>query len=125
MKKICTDCNAIFDGKLTSDICPSATCEGFLVEVDEMLIDVIKLFWELGVGTRFCCAGHLVENCFSPYIIFDQPDGFSANVSRLRELLVETCCGEDIVRVEDIFHVDQLLQFLKQVHHYYQRLRLF
>lgn len=111
MLKLCTDCYEVFKAGRSGARCPQAECAGILVEIDEQLINVVRRFWQLGIGTRSCCAGHLDSNCFSPYIVFDQTDGSMASLVRLRESLDVLICGEEAIRVEDLACGDSVLIF--------------
>jgi hypothetical protein len=90
MKKVCPCCLHIFDNT-PIDYCPLNGCSAELVELDDMLVDVMILFWEIGIGTRYCCAGHLYEERFQSYIMFEDiwDDEFLLSFEEFRSLLAE------------------------------------
>lgn len=53
-------------------ICPKANCYGDVVEIDDLLLPVIKLLNQKGYITTFCCSGHSYEAGYcNTYISFD------------------------------------------------------
>jgi hypothetical protein len=85
MLKLCDNCLEIYDGFETNVYCPKRSCEtdGALVEIDDLLIDVIRKFWSIDISTAYCCSGHLYEKYFSPYIIFY---AYQCDVENLKEV---------------------------------------
>lgn len=72
---ICKSCMEIFDKNnlINKGMCPKFTCHGELVEIDDVLLPVIRDMWKKGIVTKFCCSGHPTEftskgEC---YIVFD------------------------------------------------------
>jgi hypothetical protein len=72
MLKLCGNCLEIYDDFEPNVYCPKRSCQtdGALVEIDDLLIDVVRKFWSIGISTVYCCSGHLYERYFSPYITF-------------------------------------------------------
>ena len=72
MKKICPCCSEIYRGEEPIEYCPKVKCDcdTGIVKIDDLLVDLIVKFWALDVQTISCCAGHLYEDVFSPYIRF-------------------------------------------------------
>ena len=67
-------------------------CGGWeLIEIDDMLVDVIRKFWMLGISTAFCCSGHLYESCFSPHVMFDatRDDEGRQEMEDLRDMFMD------------------------------------
>lgn len=67
MGYLCLDCLEEYDGNLlkleSSDgynyICPKSSCgDTSLVEVDDLILPVIKLLNSKGYITKYCCSGH-------------------------------------------------------------------
>lgn len=108
MKKVCPCCLHIFDNTLI-DYCPlNDCCSAELVELDDMLVDVMILFWEIGIGTRYCCAGHLYEERFRPYIMFEDrwDDEFLLSFDEFRSLLVEVASKSKNIVIGTIASVE-------------------
>lgn len=52
--------------------CPSVNCGDIqVVEIDDVLMPVIKILNEKGYMTSYCCSGHYYENDTNTYISFD------------------------------------------------------
>ena len=52
--------------------CPSVDCGDFaVVEIDDMILYVIKELNKKGYKTFYCCSGHSYENDANTYICFD------------------------------------------------------
>ncbi len=72
----CTDCSNYFEPALVKPdkegdlVCPLKDCDGYLIEVDDQLADILTRLWALGHWTRYSCAGHLWESDFEPHIAF-------------------------------------------------------
>jgi hypothetical protein len=108
MKKVCPCCLHIFDNTLI-DYCPlNDCCSAELVELDEMLVDVIIQFWAIGIGTKYCCAGHLYEERFRPYIMFEDiwDDEFLLSFDEFRGLLVEVASKSKDIEIGSISSVE-------------------
>lgn len=103
MKKVCPCCLHIFDNT-PIDYCPLNGCSAELVELDDMLVDVMILFWEIGIGTRYCCAGHLYEKRFRPYIMFEDiwDDEFLLSFEEFRSLLVVVASNRKNIEIGSI-----------------------
>lgn len=67
---MCDECYEIFDGDYLNHNygnnygrpCPIASCEGTVFEIDELMIEPIRILNLKGYSTQFCCSGH----AFSP-----------------------------------------------------------
>lgn len=70
MVYLCLDCYEIY--KIPLQNCPKASCNGQVIEVDELMLPIIILLNQKGYYTEFCCSGHIYEGkeCY-PYIAFD------------------------------------------------------
>jgi hypothetical protein len=52
--------------------CPSVNCGDInVVEIDDMLMPIIKILNYKGYITRYCCSGHYYEKDTNTYISFD------------------------------------------------------
>lgn len=52
--------------------CPLCTCGDLnVVEIDDMLLPIIKKLNQKGYITQYCCSGHTYENDTNTYISFD------------------------------------------------------
>lgn len=79
MGYLCTSClrEYIKEGlNLTNSIgyyrCPSVDCGDLsVVEIDDMIISVIKELNKKGYRTLYCCSGHSYDNNANTYICFD------------------------------------------------------
>lgn len=81
MLYLCLDCGNVFDSKYTTMkksnaamyeyICPLASCGGTCVEIDENIIEPIRMLNNKGYRTKFSCAGHVFSK-ESAYVAFDQ-----------------------------------------------------
>ena len=91
-KYYCSDCGEIYDSSLLkTDLysaydmpCPKAGCNGSIFEVDELMLQTIKILNEKGYTTKFCCSGHYYHSPSSGYLWFEEwvelpnlPKGFS------------------------------------------------
>lgn len=71
MAYLCLECNETY--KMSLDYCPKTSCNGVIIEVDELMLPIIMLLNNKGYITEFCCSGHICEQdnrCY-PYITFD------------------------------------------------------
>jgi len=103
MKKICSHCLHMFDEVTLPEYCPLVDCsDGYLIDIDDLFVDVIKKFWEREISTRFCCSGHLYKSCFQPYIMFDGVylEFMEMDLSRLRDLFVDVDAGRNLVSID-------------------------
>ena len=86
MACICLDCYEIYDksriveedcyGGYVHNLCPKSSCEGDVVEIDELMVLPIKILNEKGYFTRFCCSGHYYNSCVNTYIKFRENYSF-------------------------------------------------
>jgi len=96
MAYICLDCYEVFEENVMRNVqkvnyaegrdwlfCPITSCGGNVIEVDELLLPVIKILNKKGYNTKFCCAGHTYDNYPNTYINFEKdveipnlPQGF-------------------------------------------------
>lgn len=62
MAYICQQCGNIYvenPQMSTMEWCPNFECSGGeLIQIDEMLLPIIRKFWKNDYRTRYCCAGH-------------------------------------------------------------------
>ena len=80
MPCLCLECfevygdEAMFKTKYDYDTemyCPKKSCEGSVIEVDELLLLSIKTLNQKGYITKFCCSGHVHDSYPQPYIAFE------------------------------------------------------
>ena len=76
---MCLDCYEIYDkDKIEGDklsyynFCPKTSCNGQLIEIDELMIPTIKVLNEKGYCTKFCCSGHYYGQTPNGYIMFEE-----------------------------------------------------
>lgn len=68
---LCLECYKIYNQKtIKNNICKVKTCQGELVEIDELFISVIAELNKKGYKTKFCCSGHICDYPNS-YIYFE------------------------------------------------------
>ena len=71
---LCLGCGEVynhwFEGKFMG--CPKSSCNGTIIELDELMIPVIQRLNNIGFDTAFCCSGHMYEDKlnFGAYIMF-------------------------------------------------------
>ena len=105
MKKVCSNCLHIFDEEMSQEVCPLLDCsDGFLIDIDDLFVDVIRKLAERGISTRYSCSGHLYESCFQPYIMFDGVylEFMEMDLSRLRDLFVDVDAKRNLVTVGEM-----------------------
>ncbi len=108
MKRICTDCLNIFEvfqNDTMPEFCPLANCDGYdLVEIDDQMVDVIRGLWARGVGTKYCCSGHLYKHSSGAYLVFDgfYNDLIEMDLAGFRELLIAVNDDDSRVVIEEI-----------------------
>ena len=86
---LCLNCFEVHSNKYRYDrrdynFCPKLGCDGEVVEIDELMIPVIKTLNEKGYCTEYCCSGHYGDGYTNTYIKFSEwvelpeelPDGF-------------------------------------------------
>ena len=86
---LCLNCFEVYSNEYRYDrrdynFCPKLGCDGEIVEIDELMIPVIKTLNEKGYCTEYCCSGHYGEGYTNTYIKFSEwvelpeelPDGF-------------------------------------------------
>lgn len=92
MPCLCLECFEVYDEESmfktkydydTEMYCPKKSCEGNVIEVDELLLLSIKILNQKGYLTKFCCSGHIYSSYPDTYIMFeedielpDMPNGF-------------------------------------------------
>lgn len=70
----CKDCDGVF--KLSDEYlknngeCPKVGCWGELVEVDELMLPIIRILNRKGYETQYCCSGHVNDSSNMAYICF-------------------------------------------------------
>ena len=105
MKKICPNCEHVFNGNIQLEECPIADCVNCeLIEVDDMMVDVILRFWSRGVGIDYSCAGHLYKHCAKPTIVFNAAceDTVGVAFADFKALLMEVNADNETVTVGEI-----------------------
>jgi hypothetical protein len=105
MKKICLNCLCIFHGEIALEYCPIVDCVRCdLVEIDDQMLDVIRGLWTRGVGTKYCCSGHLYERSSGAYLMFDgfYNDYFEMDLADFRELLIAVNGDDSRVSIEEV-----------------------
>ena len=86
---LCLNCFEVYSNEYKYDrrdynFCPKLGCDGEVVEIDELMIPVIKTLNEKGYCTEYCCSGHYGDGYTNTYIKFSEwvelpeelPDGF-------------------------------------------------
>ena len=86
---LCLNCFEVYSNEYRYDrrdynFCPKLGCDGEVVEIDELMIPVIKTLNEKGYCTQYCCSGHYGDGYTNTYIKFSEwvelpeelPDGF-------------------------------------------------
>ena len=86
---LCLNCFEVYSNEYRYDrrdynFCPKLGCDGEVVEIDELMIPVIKTLNEKGYCTEYCCSGHCGNGYTNTYIKFSEwvelpeelPDGF-------------------------------------------------
>ena len=86
---LCLNCFEVYSNEYRYDrrdynFCPKLGCDGEVVEIDELMIPVIKTLNEKGYCTEYCCSGHYRDGYTNTYIKFSEwvelpeelPDGF-------------------------------------------------
>lgn len=87
MSLICLKCFEVYDERIKSGLvdwkwfhdkrgfecyqCPKNKCNGgYVVEVDELFLPIIKILNQKNYTTTFCCSGHVYESHPHSYISF-------------------------------------------------------
>ena len=53
--------------------CPIKKCSSYdMVEIDDLILPIIKILNQKGYKTEYCCSGHLTERDTNTYIVFDK-----------------------------------------------------
>ena len=86
---LCLNCFEVYSNEYRYDrrdynFCPKLGCDGEVVEIDELMIPVVKTLNEKGYCTEYCCSGHYGDGYTNTYIKFSEwvelpeelPDGF-------------------------------------------------
>lgn len=78
------------DGELVGIPCPTSSCSGQVIEIDELILPVIFILNYKGYQTKACCSGHVYHQISDTYIMFqvgvelpELPDGFRVDESDL------------------------------------------
>jgi len=75
---ICLNCYEVYDNHLKFDrtseynFCPKSSCDGNVIEVDELFIPVIIELNKKGYNTSSCCSAHTYDSYINSYIMFDE-----------------------------------------------------
>ena len=92
----CKDCDGVF--KLSEEYlknngeCPKVGCWGELVEIDELMLPIIRILNRKGYETQYCCSGHVNDSSGMAYICFQagaNPLGDGLTVRQMIEQLGE------------------------------------
>lgn len=90
----CKDCDGVF--KLSDEYlknngeCPKVGCGGELVEIDELMLPIIRILNRKGYETQYCCSGHVNNSLNMAYICFQagaNPLGDGLTVRQMVEQL--------------------------------------
>ena len=65
---LCDECGAVY--KEETKRCSDILCDGYVFEVDELMIMPIKILNKKGYKTQFCCSGHIDRGYCGGYIAF-------------------------------------------------------
>lgn len=76
---LCLACGEIYNSKVFAPIdmgnhffrCPRASCMGEIVQVDELMLPIVKKLIDLGYNTDYCCSGHSYDDYIHSYIKFE------------------------------------------------------
>ena len=52
--------------------CKDKSCDGIMVEIDELFLLPISILNKKGYFKKFCCSGHLLDSCCDAYISFEE-----------------------------------------------------
>jgi hypothetical protein len=71
---MCDTCFTIDKRKYRSNLwCKNPDCDGWIVQIDEVILPTISLLNKKGYITEHCCSGHSWEkSCCNIYISFDK-----------------------------------------------------
>jgi len=117
---ICTECNKIFrkENLIKKDNgeyrCPIYGCNHFLIEVDDSLMEIVRLFNELNVRTMFCCSGHFHSDTFRCQMMFvqvkDEVDKqlYNVDLYKLHDICEELSKHKDYKDVVKISKISEL-----------------
>lgn len=71
----CKECDSVFN--LSEDYvrdhedCPKAGCWGELIQVDELMLPMVRILNRKGYETQYCCSGHVNDpGSLTPYLCF-------------------------------------------------------
>ena len=87
MAYLCLDCYETY--KIPLQNCPKTSCNGYIAEIDELMLPIIMLLNQKGYITEFCCSGHIYDEACYPYITFDSCLTEMLNENELKELFKE------------------------------------
>ena len=132
----CPECGSVYDGMFFKDFnrygapCPNLNCVGYCFEVDELMLEPIKILNEKGYLTKFCCSGHSYLDSCVGYIMFED---FIGDVDKIFKDLPEgwRFDGKDTIRYDlgrnmngperllDIFkHIEALMIWVEELECY-------
>ena len=71
----CLECGSVFRGDLLGNskryhVCPLVDCVGTIFEVDELMLEPIKILNNKGYITQYCCSGHVYQSTVRGYVSF-------------------------------------------------------
>lgn len=87
MAYLCLDCYETYKTDLSN--CPKTSCNGHIVEIDELMLPIIMLLNQKGYITEHCCSGHIYDDCCYPYVIFDSYLNEIFDENELKDLFKE------------------------------------
>lgn len=71
MPYVCLNCWEVYWSE--QHRCPKRSCgDSPVVEIDELMLPIIRILNEKRYWTRNCCSGHTYDECCNPYIQFDE-----------------------------------------------------
>lgn len=68
MAYLCFECYETY--KTPFQNCPKTSCNGYVAEVDDLMLPIIMLLNKKGYCTEYCCSGHTYDGSCYPYIAF-------------------------------------------------------
>lgn len=92
-------------GKEDTCRCPKVKCGGKIIELDDMILPVIKLLNIKGYQSAYCCSGHSYEKICDTYISFES-DSIPSYLPSGFELEDEDCYKAHGWRFEDKLGTD-------------------
>lgn len=108
--------------------CPNTKCVGQIIEVDELMLPIIKILNQKGYYTKFCCSGHSYNEVSQCYIMFEKdielsnaPNGyffekFTSGINKDCIIIEKIFEGSEYKIFKDINkNANQLLMWVKKL----------